>query len=156
MVKRTIVAVCIALSVLACQQRESKTSKATSSAPADLRNAKVDTIIHPDPPVFLDSSALGDQLGYDKNVLMDKNTIVEGHPIYLTLRLHESPKGLWTRALWKDESGNPIAAEDHDMKGEHVVTFKCDKPLKRGKYTVVGYWGGNIAVERPFEVVKAK
>jgi len=162
MVKRTIAGVCIALGILAaCKQREQTVSKQTvkttsSGVPADLRNANVNTIIHPDPPTFIDSAALGDQLGSDGNVLMDKNTLREGEPAYLTMRLHESPQGLWTRAMWKDESGKPVAVEDHDMKGTKVVTFKCDKVLKSGKYSVVGYWGGNIAVERPFEVVAKK
>jgi len=161
MVKRTLAGACFLLAIIGCQHREPTVTKhtvktTTTGAAADGRNVNVDTVVRTDPPTFIETAALGYELGYDGNVLKDTNAIPEGQKPYLTMRLHESPKGLWTRATWKDASGTPIAIEDHDMKGSMVVTFRCDKTLKRGKYTVVGYWGGNIAVERPFEVVAQK
>ena len=162
MVKRTIAGASLLLGVLAgCQHREPTVTKNTvkttsTGAAADGRNLNITTVVRTDPPTFIESAAVGYELGYDGNVLKDTSLIPEGQKPYLTMRLHESPKGLWARATWKDASGTPIAIEDHDMKGSMVVTFRCDKALKQGKYSVVGYWGGNIAVERAFEVVAKK
>ena len=38
------------------------------------------------------------------------------------------------------------------MNGAKVVTFELKKRLDAGGYRAVGYWGGNVACDVPFEV----
>ena len=165
MVRRTVVIGSIALVLAACGGREQsptparggKTVTSTSAAPpADLRNAKINKIIQPDLPTFLESATLGDEIGKDGNVSHPTDEIPEGHKVYFTMRLRQSPVGLQTRAVWKDTFGHELAMEERAMGGTKVVTFATKKPLKAGRYTVVGYWGGNVAAEHLFEVVAPK
>ena len=48
----------------------------------------------------------------------------------------------------------PTVAQQKDMNGGKVVTFVIPKGLPPGQYRVTGYWGGNVAVEREFQVSK--
>ena len=63
--------------------------------------------------------------------------------------------GLQTSVKWFDGSGTQIDESRTMMAGQKVATFKLNaKKLKPGDYRVVGYWGGNIAVERDFKMTK--
>lgn len=122
------------------------------TVPSDARNAKVNTLIPVTPPQILDTARLGATLGPDGRVSTETATFKKGEPVYLTLDIRESPVGLATEAAWQDAKGKELARERREMKGAKTVTFAMKKPLPSGHYKVVGYWGGNIAAEKPFEV----
>ena len=79
-----------------------------------------------------------------------------GQPIYLTMVLTESPPGLQTRAVWHDPKDKVIRTDQKKMNGAKVATFTLSEvKLKPGKYHVVGYWGGNLAADKTFDIVAA-
>lgn len=157
---RTRLALALFSLAVACQQQEtSSTTTATTTSErvvaSDAANAKVDTVIQP-LPVFLDRSLLGLQVGADGNVSAETATVDKGQPVYLTMFLRESPVGLSTRVVWLDMKKKEISKEERDMKGGKVVTFMLDtKKLNPGHYMAEGYWGGNLAAQKEFEVKAA-
>jgi|SRR5438105_3281445 len=159
MLNRIAAALCGLVLLIGCNQsRESapaKTGATTKVIPSDARNAKVDTVIHP-LPQFIDQSMLGADLGPDGKVTTESDTFKPGQPIYLTMVLRESPPGLQTRASWRDAKEKVLLADKKNMNGGKVVTFTLKQAkLKPGKYHVIGYWGGNIAADKKFEIVGA-
>lgn len=147
---------CIAI---ACQRNETTSTKkgvhvTTKTIPGDARNARVNDVIQP-VPVFIDRAALGDKVGPDGNVTQEAVRVPTGQPMYLTLYLHDSPVGLHTRAVWTDRATKKVVyQEQRDMKGAKVATFSLDtKKLAPGRYHVEGYWGGNVAADKEFEIV---
>jgi hypothetical protein len=130
-------------------------AKAGKPAPPDLSTAKVDTTIVPDSALnFAEGSMLGTLLDRNGNVLGDKTTFRKGDRIALTLRFRESPSGLRATAVFGEQFGKDLVTQQKDMNGAKVVTFVLDKGLPPGKYRVTGYWGGNVAAEREFQVTK--
>jgi hypothetical protein len=101
----------------------------------------------------IDKMLVGIQLGPDGTVSEQQTVVPAGEPVYVTLRLRDSPVGLRTGAIWYDEHDQPIAREQKEMNGTKVATFALVQKLEPGKYHVRGYWGGNIADERNFVVV---
>jgi hypothetical protein len=105
-------------------------------------------------PQFIDHSLLGAQLGPDGMVSKETDSFTPGEPIYLILVLRESPPGLQTSAVWSNAEKKQLRVERKQMNGAKVATFSFRDPkMKPGHYRVVGYWGGNIAAEREFNVV---
>ena len=147
----------VLLSVLcaACNRTEPVASApraTTKNVPADAKNVRIDTVIQP-APVFVDKSLLGTKLGTDGNVSEEASTAASGEKMYLTMFLHESPVGLKTQVRWLDAKKKELHREEREMKGGKVVTYAFDtKKLKPGTYHVEGYWGGNLAAEKDFEV----
>ena len=158
MLKRGLALLCTLGVIIGCDRGRSAASGKPSVKkviPSDARNAKVDTVIHP-APRFIDESLLGAQVGADGKVTGESKSFRQGQPIYLTMVLTESPPGLQTRAVWHDPKDRVIRTDQKNMNGAKVATFKLSEAkLKPGKYHVVGYWGGNIAADRTFEVVAA-
>jgi hypothetical protein len=101
----------------------------------------------------IEKMLVGIQLGSDGAVSEQQTVVPEGDPVYVTLRLHDSPVGLRTGAVWYDAHDQPMAREQKDMNGTKVATFALAQKLAPGKYHVRGYWGGNIADDREFVVV---
>jgi hypothetical protein len=147
-----IVALC-SLALFACRQESSPatTGKTTKVMPSDLRNAKVSEVIQP-APQFIDHALLGSEVNPDGTVKKDTDKIDAGKPAYLTMYFRESPAGLQASAVLTTIEKKPVKTERRDMNGAKVATFALGD-LKPGRYKVVGYWGGNIAAEREFEVV---
>lgn len=105
----------------------------------------------------IEKMLVGIQLGADGNVTEQQTVVPAGDPVYVTLRLRDSPVGLRTGATWYDEHDQIIAREQKEMNGTKIATFTLGQKLAPGKYHVRGYWGGNIADEREFVVaVKSK
>ena len=130
-------------------------AKPTSTAPADLSTAKIEKQLIPDAALnFIEGSMLGSLLDRDGNVLGDKNTFKRGDRVALTMRFRESPTGLRAIAVFSDLNGKDIETLQNDMQGAKVATFIMTKRLPPGRYKVTGYWGGNVAVEREFQVTK--
>jgi hypothetical protein len=150
-VKRAGIAV---LLLVACHREAPPQSRhvVVKTVPTDARNAKVNTLIPITPPRVLEGARLGGTLGADGRVSAETATFKKGEPVYLTLDIHESPVGLATEAVWQDAKGKELARERREMKGAKTVTFAMKKPLAPGRYKVEGYWGGNIAAEKTFEV----
>ena len=158
MLKYATVALC-AVVLLACQKAEtpaaSKPAKPGANRPSDARNAKVNEVI-PKVPQFIDHALLGSELGPDGMVSKESDSIPQGKPVYLTLVFLESPPGLQASAVWTSAGDKqPINTERKEMNGGKVATFAL-APVKPGRYRVVGYWGGNVAAQREFEVVAQK
>jgi hypothetical protein len=101
----------------------------------------------------IDKMLVGNQVGPDGMVHEEQTTFTPGEPIYVTLRLRDSPVGLRTGAVWYGENEQKIASEQKDMNGSKVATFALTQKLAPGKYHVRGYWGGNVAGDQTFEVV---
>jgi hypothetical protein len=101
----------------------------------------------------IDKMLVGTRLGPDGNVVEEQTTVTAGEPLYVTLRLRDSPVGLRTSAAWYDEHDKELVREQKDMNGAKVATFAIGQKLPPGKYHVRGYWGGNVADDRNFEVV---
>jgi hypothetical protein len=135
-----------------------KTTTVTTTAggqPADLSNARVDQKVVPtEPQQFLDIAMLGTKLDRNGDVMDNGRQFKKGERVGLTMRLRTSPAGLQTRAVFTNEKGKEVFSQLRNMEGEKVATFIVENPLPPGKYRVVGYWGGNIAVDREFEVTK--
>jgi hypothetical protein len=143
----------LALLVIACEQ---KRSISTGVKPADARDVKVSQIIRPEPQV-VDRSLLGSEVGADGMVSVEKTSFTAGQPIFLTLVLRESPGGLRTTVTWIGPDQKTIRTEQKDMNGAKVATFRFDHPkAKPGRYHVTGYWGGNVAAEKDFDIVAAR
>jgi methionine-rich copper-binding protein CopC len=153
-VKRAGIAV---LLLVACHREAPPQASAprrvvVKTIPSDARNAKVNTLIPVTPPQVLAAARLGATLGADGRVAAETATFRKGQPVYLTLDLHESPVGLATEAVWQDAKGKELARQRREMKGAKTVTFAMKTPLAPGRYKVEGYWGGNVAAEKTFEV----
>jgi hypothetical protein len=157
MQKFVIAALC-GFALFACRQESSPSpatnGKTTKVIPSDVRNAKISEVIQP-APQFIDHAMLGSEVGPDGTVKKDSDTFDSGQPVYLTMFFRESPVGLQSSAVLTTIDKHPVKTERRDMNGAKVATFALGD-LKPGRYKVVGYWGGNIATEREFEVQAAK
>ena len=159
MTKYATVAACV-LALVACRRSETVSTGATTvrpptTQPTDARNAKLNEVVNPVPPQFLDRALLGSDLGPDGSVAKDGDHFPANRPVYLTMWFFQSPGGLEASAVWTTADKHPVGTARRAMNGAKVVTFALGS-LKPGRYKVTGYWGGNIAVERSFEVVAAK
>ena len=128
----------------------STSSAAPAGEPRDMSEQKIDHKLLRE-PTYLESSMLGSK-GADGTVGEERTKFTPGEPVYLTMKLKESPAGLQTRVEWKDASGRTIFEEQRPMNGGKVVTFELKKKLEAGGYKAIGYWGGNVACEFPFNV----
>ena len=155
---RSKVAILLCLFVLAaCRKSEDVTGSGrhgvlTKNIPQDASGKRASVIDRVGTAV-IEKMLVGSQLGPDGTVTEEKKVFAAGDPVYLTLRLHDSPVGLRTGAIWYDGNEKPIVREQKEMNGTKVATFSLNQKLAPGKYHVTGYWGGNIADDRPFEVV---
>jgi hypothetical protein len=151
MLKYATVALC-AIAFVACHQSETTTStgvKPGANQPSDVRNAKISEVIPP--PRYVDHATLGTDLGADGIVAKESDTFTAGEPVYLSMFFLQSPPGLQAGAVWTTADKKPVHTERRSMNGAKVATFAVTG-LKPGRYKVQGYWGGNIAAEREFEV----
>ena len=105
---------------------------------------------------LIEQSLLGTQLGADGTVAADSATVAEGTPVYLTLRLRDSPGGLRIGVIWKDSHGKKIAVEEKEMNGSKVATFALPQKLAPGHYSVQSYWGATPGALHKFEVAGTK
>jgi hypothetical protein len=156
MLKYASVALC-ALLVFSCRQTEkpaaaSRTGAPGSVQPSDVRNAKVNEVIDK-APQFVDHATLGSDLGPNGIVAKENDRIPVGHAVYLTMVFRESPPGLQASTVWKTLAGQQVSTERKQMNGAKTITFTSSNKLKPGLYKVTGYWGGNVAVEREFEIM---
>jgi|SRR5581483_297118 len=155
--RKFVIVALLGLALFACRQESTSpatTGKTSKVVPSDLRNAKVSEVIQP-APQFIDHALLGSEVNPDGTVKKDADTIEAGKPAYLTMFFRESPPGLQSSAVLTTIDKKPVKTERRDMNGAKVATFSLGD-LKPGRYKVVGYWGGNIAAEREFEVVGDK
>ena len=155
-----------AIAILACAAAFGSCSKTETAAPGkrkvvttvipeNEKGVKKKVFVKPAPDI-LDKSALGSKLAPDGTVAEESSSFKAGEPIALTIWLKQSPAGLATSATWFDADDKKIAHEQRVMNGAKVATFTLSEArLKPGKYHVVGYWGGNIAADKTFEIVAA-
>jgi hypothetical protein len=144
-----------ALVISGCQKQETAAPGRrviTTNIPQNEAGKRASVIGHAGAAV-IDKMLVGTRLGPDGNVGEEQTTVTTGAPLYVTLRLRDSPVGLRTGAVWYDERDRQIVREQRDMNGAKVATFALGQKLAPGKYHVRGYWGGNIAGDHNFEVV---
>ena len=107
-------------------------------------------------PTLIDQTFLGTQLGADGAVTSETSSVEAGQPLYLTLRLRDSPGGLRVGVIWKDAHGKKIAVEEKEMNGSKVATFTMPQKLAPGRYSVESYWGATPGTAKKFEIVGKK
>jgi len=162
MSRRTAVVFAVAAVVFASCNRQPPPGGAGKSAtstsvtvdkPVDL-NKKELVQKTPTVPPFVDANAIGPKLGPDGTVMGEVKTFKTSDPINLTMKFHDSPKGLVANFAIEDMKFKTIHHEERPMNGSKVVTFTVPpKSLKPGRYRVEGYWGGNLAVEYVIDVL---
>jgi hypothetical protein len=163
-VRSIVVALVAAASFLVSCQREESISSSTSPAgrPAQT-TATTDSapaangVIAIAPPTFLDMAKLGSAVGSDGAVTTEAAQFKPGQPIYFSMRFKQSPAGLAATSRWYRGTGEKEITElRKEMKGAASVTFemKETKKWKPGHYRVEGYWGGNLAATKEFDLVK--
>jgi hypothetical protein len=155
--RRAIAILACALALGSCRKNEPPATVqrkvVTTVIPEDVRDEKKRIIVHPMPNI-LDKSLLGTKLAPDGTVAEESSSFKAGQPIALTIWLKQSPPGLSTSATWFDISDRQIAHEQRRMNGEKMTTFRLAQTLKPGKYRVEALWGGNIVVDKSFEVTR--
>src|SRR5438067_390929 len=159
--RRTAVVVVASLLALACQRETQSHSKNvrvhTKLIPEDARNVKVKDAIRTPSVQFLQLAKIGTKLAPGNTVDVEETKIAQGTPVYLTMWLRESPIGLNTSAQWYGSDEKIVKRDVRAMNGGKIATFSLDTAkLEPGKYRVEGFWGGNVAVEKAFEVVAGK
>jgi hypothetical protein len=157
--RKAVVLLLCACTLAACRPREavtdSKSRKVTTTfIPENDSRKKERDLIRPVAPI--EKSLLGAKLGPDGAVSEETDHFEPGQTVYLTLRLHDSPVGLKTSAVWYGLGQTTISSEQKEMKGAKIATFALNTKLAPGKYRVEGHWGGNLAADKSFEVGTAK
>lgn len=105
------------------------------------------------PTFFVDNVRLGPSVGGDGFVDRDGILFKRSDAVFLSMRLLQSPSGLVTSAQWFGPDGKITQYDTHPMNGAKTVTFELKgKGLRAGKYHVQAYWGGNLVVDRWFEL----
>jgi len=154
---RKVAVVLLCALAAACQPaRETPKPRVhTNVIPEDeSKKTRVDKL--PTGPTLIDQELLGTQLGPDFSVAAESSSVEEGQPLYLTLRLHDSPAGLRLGVIWKDAHGKKIAVEEKEMNGSKVATFTMPQKLAPGHYSVESYWGATPGAMKKFEIVGKK
>ena len=157
---RTIAVVLLCALAAACQPAREAAAPAkprvhTNIIPEDeSKKSRVDKI-HTG-PTLIDQALLGTQLGVDGAVAAESSSAEEGQPLYLTLRLRDSPGGLRIGVIWKDAHGKKIAVEEKEMNGSRVATFTMPQKLAPGRYSVESYWGATPGPAKKFEIAGKK
>ncbi len=149
----------LGLTVAGCKKTEvinpgGSPSKVNGGAAPSPVKGRLNAVIRPDVPNFVEKSLIGSKLAADGTVEAEETTFTAGQPVSLTLHFRESPAGLHAGARWYATDPKPFAREERPMNGAKVVTFTLKSKLKPGHYRAEGYWGGNLAADKKFEVVK--
>ena len=155
--RSTVVVLLSALLLAGCQKKQESAAPGrpgviTTNIPQNEAGQRANVIGRVGTAV-IDKMLVGTRLGPDGNVVEEQTTVTAGEPLYVPLRLRDSPVGLRTSAAWYDEHDKELVREQKDMNGAKVSTFALGQKLPPGKYHVRGYWGGNVADDRNFEVV---
>lgn len=158
--RRIAVVVCCFLA-FACRNEPQKPVKTTrvhtTSVPEDARNENIKTAIAFPAVKFADKAWIGKKLAADGTVAEEETAFQSGEPIHLTMWFRESPPGLNASVKWSDSNGKVLLRDVHTMNGSKVVTFTYQTPkLVPGQYRAEGFWGGNMAADKAFEVLPAK
>lgn len=155
--RKLIVFLLLVVPVAACKKTE-VVSSGTSASRGSTRvvptpvKGRANVVVRTDIPTFMEKSLLGSKLGPDGNVATESARFRPGEPVSLTLYFHESPPGLQASVRWFSTTQKPFAHEERPMNGGKVVTFTLKSKLKPGHYRAEGYWGGNLAADKKFEV----
>jgi hypothetical protein len=105
-------------------------------------------------PKVLSRCEAGSRLGNDTLVAQPASTFNESDSIYLSMWLAQAPEGLQVALRVIDEEGDEVGtARRDDAGGVRAVTLQVGEPLSPGRYTLEGFWGGNLVCEKPISVV---
>jgi hypothetical protein len=158
----TIVVAIAAIWVVSCQKAEtpsaSNAPQKSSTAGVPVKAGKANTVAI-EPPTFVENVKLGSAVASDGSVTTEAAKFIQGQPIYFWMTFKESPRGLAATAKWyRGGETKELTEERKDMNGSHSVTFdrRDTRKWKPGHYRVEGYWGGNPAGMREFDIVKKK
>ncbi|HUR82075.1 MAG TPA: hypothetical protein VM733_15020 [Thermoanaerobaculia bacterium] len=106
-------------------------------------------------PQVLSRCEVGSRLGNDNLVAAPVSTFGEQDSIYMSMWLNEAPEGLQLsmRVLDADENEIGTASRD-DAGGARAVTMQVGETLGPGRYTLQGFWGGNMVCEKEISVAR--
>src|ERR1700686_5514036 len=118
--RKAVAVLLCACSLAACRPREAVTDSASRKAgttviPENEARKKERDLIRPVAPI--EKALLGAQLGPDGTVSQETDHFEPGQTGYLTLRLHDSPVGLKTNAVWYGPGEKIISSEQKEMNG---------------------------------------
>lgn len=148
--RKAVAVLLCACSLAACRPSSSRKAVAAVVPENEARKTERD-LIRPHAPI--EKALLGAQLGPDGAVSQETDHFEPGQTVFLTLRLHDSPVGLKTNAIWYGPGQKMISSERREMNGAKVATFALTANLSPGRYRVEGHWGGNLAADKSFEIV---
>lgn len=161
MIRKLIVAAALLVAMAGCR-KVAEWSKASGKRvvttsvgqPTDMKGKKVNVTIQPTPEGFLDRSFIGSEVGPDGAVSSEKQSFIEGEPIYVTMRFNLSPPHLQASLRVEDDKGKELHRDSKVLNGEKVVTFKVPPQTvaKPGTYRLLGFWGGNDACDYKIDV----
>jgi hypothetical protein len=150
--RKAVAVLLCACSLASCRPSSSQKTGTTGTTviPESEARKKEQDLIRPVAPI--EKALLGAQLGPDGAVSQEADHFESGQTVYLTLRLHDSPVGLKTNAVWYGPGRKMISTEQKEMNGAKLATFALTAKLPAGQYRVEGHWGGNLAADKTFEV----
>jgi hypothetical protein len=104
-------------------------------------------------PDVLTRCEAGSLLGPDGLVSIPASEFKTTDPIHLSMWLAESPSELQIamRVLNADDNEIGIVCRDI-VAGTQAITMKVGDELKPGRYTLEGFWGGNLVCEKGVRV----
>ena len=130
-----------------------------TTAPTNLADKRVNSLIPIDRPILVQSVHLSDHLGSGGFVDSDVAQIKTGSRIYLSMIFKQAPLGSAARVVWMDAKGKAIGEERRQLEtGAKNVTFEAPKAAKwkAGKYSAQAWMGGEDSDEKSFVLVKGK
>ncbi len=106
-------------------------------------------------PHVLSRCEAGSRLGNDNLVATPASKFGENDEIYMSMWLSHAPEGLQLSMRVLDADDNEIGtATRDDAGGARAATIQVGEPLKPGRYTLQGFWGGNMVCEKQISVVR--
>ena len=114
-----------------------------AAPPKDLRDAKIDVKIPLEPPQVVSECRVGATLDKAGVVAAEKTEFKAGERVHMTLFLNEAPNELVVRARAFDKNEKEVTVAQKPAEGVKNATLIL-RPLKRGRYTIEGVWGGNV------------
>ena len=148
-----------ARSLAACHPREtvtdSKSKKVTTTfIPENDARKKERDLIRPFAPI--EKSLLGAKLGPDGAVSEETDHFEPGQTVYLTLRLHDSPVGLKTNAVWygPEREDDFLRAEGDERRQDRHL--RSDREAAAGQVSRRGSLGRQSGGGQVFEIGAAK
>ena len=131
---------------------QTQTVTTTSAAPPkDLSGETVDLKIPVDKFNVVTDCRAGSTLDPLGSVSTANSTFTTKEKIHMTMFLREAPNELVVRVRALDPNEKEVSVTQKPAEGVKSATLTLG-PLKKGKYTLEGMWGGNVVCDEEIEV----